>query len=138
VRRAVQVWRTAPLRAGTRAFLAIVDLPVCVVSNVDRVDLEAVLSYHGLSFAAAVTSEDVRAYKPASRVFRQGLAALGLQAHDVLHVGDSLTADVAGAQAAGIGAVWVNRHGRPVPDIVRPTNVVGSLADLATQLRGQR
>jgi 2-haloacid dehalogenase len=130
-------WRTAPPRAGTRTFLSTVDLPVCVVSNIDRADLEAVLSYRELSFTAVVTSEDVRAYKPASQVFRQGLAALGLRAHDVLHVGDSLSADVAGARAAGIGAVWVNRRGHLVPDTVRPTNVVGSLADLAVWLRGQ-
>jgi 2-haloacid dehalogenase len=128
-------WRTAPLRAGTRTFLATVDLPVCVVSNIDRADLEAVLRHHKLSFTAVVTSEDVRAYKPASEMFRQGLAALGLRAHDVLHVGDSLNADVAGARAAGIDAVWVNRRGHPVPDTVRPTNVVGSLADLVMQLR---
>jgi 2-haloacid dehalogenase len=52
----VRYWRTAPLRPGTRAFLDSVDLPICVVSNIDRTDLEAVLGYHGLSFAATVTA----------------------------------------------------------------------------------
>ncbi|MGH3291671.1 MAG: HAD family hydrolase [Trebonia sp.] len=127
-------WRTAPLRPGTRAFLDSVDMPVCVVSNIDRADLEAVLAYHGLSFAAIVTSEDAGAYKPSPQIFRRGLAMLGLRAQEVLHVGDSLTADVAGARAAGIAAIWVNRRGRPVPDGMAATTVIGDLADLAAQV----
>jgi FMN phosphatase YigB (HAD superfamily) len=58
---------------------------------------------------------------------------LGLRAEEVVHVGDSLTADVAGAQAAGIAAVWVNRRKRPVPDGIGSTTVIGDLADLAAQ-----
>lgn len=131
----VRFWRTAPLRPGTRAFLDSVELPVCVVSNIDRADLEAVLDHHGLSFTALVTSEDVGAYKPSRQMFRRGLAMLGLGAGDVVHVGDSLTADVAGAHAAGIAAVWVNRRGRPVPDGFDATAVIGNLADLAARLR---
>ena len=127
-------WRTAPLRPGTRAFLDGADMPICVVSNIDRADLQAVLAHHGLSFAAVVTSEDVGAYKPSPRIFRHGLAMLGLRATDVVHVGDSLTADVAGAQAAGIAAIWVNRRGRPVPDGMGATTVIGDLADLALRL----
>jgi 2-haloacid dehalogenase/putative hydrolase of the HAD superfamily len=128
-------WRTAPLRPGTRAFLDSVQLPVCIASNVDRADLEAVLAWHGLSFPAVVTSEDVAAYKPSPRVFQQALAVLGLRAEEVLHVGDSLSADVAGARAAGIAAVWVNRRGRPVPDGMDPAFVIGQLTDLTAICR---
>jgi 2-haloacid dehalogenase len=130
----VRFWRTAPLRPGTRAFLDSVDIPICVVSNTDRADLDAVLAYHGLSFAAVVTSEDVGAYKPAPQMFRRGLAMLRLRAEDALHVGDSVTADVAGARAAGIAAIWINRRGRPVPDGMDATTVIGNLADLAARL----
>jgi 2-haloacid dehalogenase/putative hydrolase of the HAD superfamily len=131
-------WRTAPLRPGTRAFLDGAELPVCVVSNVDRADLEAVLAFHGLSFPAVVTSEDVGAYKPAPLMFQQALAVLGLRADEVLHVGDSISADVGGAQAAGITAVWVNRRGRPVPDGIDPALVIGDLTDLTGKLRQLR
>lgn len=65
------------------------------MSNIDRADLEAVLACHGLSFAAVVTSEDVGAYKPSPQVFRRSLAMLGMRAGEVLHAGDSLSADVA-------------------------------------------
>jgi FMN phosphatase YigB (HAD superfamily) len=37
-----------------------------------------VLEYHGLSFAAAVTSEHVGARKPSPQVFQQGMAQLSL------------------------------------------------------------
>ncbi len=131
-------WRTAPLRPGTRAFLDGAELPVCVVSNVDRADLDALLAFHGLSLPAVVTSEDVGAYKPSPLMFQQALAALGLRADEVLHVGDSISADVGGAQAAGITAVWVNRRGRPVPGGIDPALVIGDLADLTAKLRQAR
>ncbi|MGC9665349.1 HAD family hydrolase [Planosporangium sp. 12N6] len=97
-------WRSPPLRPGTREFLSRVTVPVCVVSDVDRDDLAAATAYHGLTFTAVVTSEDVGVYKPHLAMFTRGLAALGLGAGEVLHVGDSLTADVGEAHAAGIRA----------------------------------
>jgi 2-haloacid dehalogenase len=134
----VRYWRTAPLRPGTRAFLAGAGLPICIVSNIDRADLDAALDHHGLSFAAVVTSEDVGAYKPAPQMFRCALDMLGLRAGEVLHVGDSLSADVAGARGAGIRPIWVNRRGRVVPDGMDAGDVVGGLAELAVRLRGSR
>jgi HAD superfamily hydrolase (TIGR01509 family) len=127
-------WRTAPLRPGTRAFLDGIDLPVCIASNVDRADLEAVLAFHGLSFPAVVTSEDASAYKPSPLIFQRALALLGLRADEAWHVGDSLHADVAGARAAGIAAVWVNRRARPVPDDMDPAWVIGDLTGLTAKL----
>jgi 2-haloacid dehalogenase/putative hydrolase of the HAD superfamily len=103
------------LRPGTREFLSGVALPICVVSDADRDELKATMAHHGLTFTAVVTSDEVGAYKPARAMFTRALTALGLAADDVLHVGDSLTADVAGAHAAGIRAVWVNRHGQNAP-----------------------
>jgi 2-haloacid dehalogenase/putative hydrolase of the HAD superfamily len=131
-------WQTAPLRPGTRAFLDRVELPVCIASNVDRADLEAVLAFHGLSFPAVVTSEDAGAYKPSPLIFQRALALLGLRADEVVHVGDSLHADVAGARAAGIAAVWINRSGRPVPDGMDPASVIGDLTDLTARLQQVR
>jgi 2-haloacid dehalogenase len=108
-------WPAPPLRKGTLEFLSQVSVPICVVSDADRATLQAAIALHGLSFAAVVTSEDVGAYKPARSMFAAGLAALGLGPDEVLHIGDSLSCDVAGAQAAGIRAVWLNRLGRPAP-----------------------
>ncbi|MEU8283928.1 HAD family hydrolase [Micromonospora sp. NPDC048905] len=109
-------WQSPPLRPGTREFLARATVPICVVSDVDRADLDAATAHHSLTFAAVVTSEDVRAYKPDRAMFARALAALDLGADEVLHVGDSLSADVRGAHAAGIPAAWINHRGHALPD----------------------
>jgi len=124
-----------PLRPGTREFLSGVTVPICVVSDADHAVLTAAIAHHGLSFDAVVCSERVGAYKPHAAMFRHGLAALGLEAGDVLHVGDSLRADVAGANAAGIRSVWVNRRGLPAADGASATYVIGDLSELAGHLR---
>jgi 2-haloacid dehalogenase/putative hydrolase of the HAD superfamily len=120
-------WRSPPLRPGTQEFLSRVTVPICVVSDVDRADLHAAVAHHGLAFTAVVTSEDVRAYKPDRAMFARALAALDLAADEVMHVGDSTSADVYGAHAAGIQAAWVNPRGHALPD---DTPVAYEIADL--------
>ena len=56
-------------------------------------------------------SEEIGAAKPAPAFFEACLAALApLQPDEVLMIGDSLTADIAGARACGIRTCWY-RHG---------------------------
>ncbi|SIM81283.1 HAD family hydrolase [Micromonospora cremea] len=128
-------WRSPPLRPGTREFLSRVTVPICLVSDVDGDDLEAAVAHHGLAFTAVVTSEAARAYKPDRAMFRRALAALELEAHEVLHVGDSLTADVGGAHAAGIRSVWVNHRGQTAPRDVPVAYEIADLSELAEILR---
>ncbi len=125
-------WRKPRMLVGSRAFIDACELPICVVSNIDRHDLEAALKYHRLTFSAVVTSEDARAYKPAPAMFRRALAALDMHPDDVVHIGDSLTADVAGAHAVGLSAIWVNRRGRKVPSGLAACRVVESLDELGS------
>ncbi|MGE7823236.1 HAD family hydrolase [Paenibacillus sp. NPDC093718] len=49
---------------------------------------------------------------------------------EVLHVGDSLTSDVAGAQALGIRAVWINRMNKMKPDHIQPNYIIKKLTEL--------
>jgi len=118
------------LRPGAREFLRRVRLPICVVSDADHEDLAAAIAHHGLAFDAVVCSSQVGAYKPAPVMFERGLAALGLDAHEVLHVGDSLRTDVAGAHACGIRTAWVNRRALPPEAGATATHVVADLAGL--------
>jgi putative hydrolase of the HAD superfamily len=60
-----------------------------------------------------VTSAHVGAAKPEPAVFHRALELAGVDGADALHVGDSLDTDVAGARAAGIRAVLVQRAGEP-------------------------
>ena len=110
-------------------------MPVCVVSNIDRSDLEAALEYHGLVFDHVVTSEDVRSYKPRPEVFLEAMGLLGVAAHDLLHVGDSLSSDIAGANALGVPVAWVNRSGRDLPADMTLWAQVENLIELADLLQ---
>lgn len=47
--------------------------------------------------------------KPHPSIFQQTLAQMGLSAERVVHVGDRYEADVAGARAAGVQALWLER-----------------------------
>jgi putative hydrolase of the HAD superfamily len=77
----------------------------------------------GTSFDAVVISGQIGVAKPDSAIFEATLDRLQLTSAGVWHVGDSLSTDVAGAAAAGIGSVWLNRKGRvrgpvdPRPDL---------------------
>jgi putative hydrolase of the HAD superfamily len=77
-----------------------------------------------------VTSADAGAAKPDQAVFRRALSLAGVDGAQAVHVGDSLDNDVAGARAAGIRAVLVQRDGE------RPAGVetVRSLAELPALL----
>lgn len=131
----VAYWRQPPIYPDSLPFLHQVGLPVCLVSNIDRDDLEAAIDHHGLVVSAVVTSEDARAYKPRAEPFELALKTLGLPASEVLHVGDSLTADVAGAEALGLDTAWINRSGRRLPQGCAATFTATSLAELLVVLR---
>ncbi len=124
-------WQRPPIFPDAAGFLASTTLPVVVISNIDRVDIDAAIAFHGLRFGDVITSEDVRSYKPRSELFRAGLASLGMGVHEVLHVGDSMTSDVAGAAALGIPVAWVNRKGKAMASETRPNHEVASLAEMA-------
>jgi HAD superfamily hydrolase (TIGR01493 family) len=124
-----------PLFPDSAPFLAAVGLPVCLVSDADRDPLRAVLDHHGITVAGVVTSEDARAYKPRPEPFRRALTHLGLAPHEVIHVGDSPAADIAGATGLGIATAFLTRTGRPLPSHLAATHTVPTLTDLLPLLR---
>lgn len=125
-----EYWERPPVFDDALRFLAGIDLPVVVVSNIDRGDIETAIAHHSLTFDHVVTSEDVRSYKPRPELFVAGLDAVGCSPGRVLHVGDSLTSDVAGARELGIPVAWINRAGKSPPDTNGPTHEMTSLDDL--------
>jgi putative hydrolase of the HAD superfamily len=60
-----------------------------------------------------VTSAVAGAAKPDVRLFRKALELAGVDGGEAVHVGDSLDNDVAGARAAGIRPILVQRGGDP-------------------------
>ncbi len=59
-----------------------------------------------------VTSADIGLAKPSPSPFRRALAELRLQPHEAIFVGDTPATDIAGARAAGLRAVLLDRRGR--------------------------
>jgi len=83
-------------------------------------------------FAFIVHAEDVGELKPAPAAFRRAVELSGGDPARWVHVGDGLDTDIAGAQACGMKAVWINRAGLPLPDGYSPDAELPSLAGLTT------
>ena len=110
VDRLVALWRQAKAYAEVPRILDALDgVPRAVVSNADHEFLLDILERNGLRFDAVITSESAQTYKPRPRIFEAALESLRVRPNDVIHVGDSLVADVEGASRLGMRTVWVNR-----------------------------
>jgi putative hydrolase of the HAD superfamily len=84
-----------------------------IVSNFDS-RVRRILDGLGLArwFETVTLSSEVGATKPAGAIFARALARHGVEASRAVHVGDSPAEDAAGAVAAGLRAVLIDRAGR--------------------------
>jgi len=89
---------------------------------------------HGLErfFETIVIEGELGIGKPSPEAFERALAALDARPEDAWMVGDNLEADIAGANALGIYAVWHNPMGIDVPSASpgRPDRVIAHLREL--------
>jgi 2-haloacid dehalogenase len=118
------------LQAGAR---------VGALSNIDNASLASSCSKMSISFDIVVTAERVGAYKPSFEHFETALddlKALGIPRSRVLHVGQSLRADINPANKLGLKSVWINRpdrllglYGEGAAE-ARPDLTVASLASM--------
>jgi HAD superfamily hydrolase (TIGR01509 family) len=84
-----------------------------------------------------LVSDLVGAYKPSAEAFRQLEEALGVTPAELWYVGDNPIADIAGARAYGLRAVWLNRGGDAYPaELAEPTAQIEHLDALAALVRG--
>ena len=72
-----------------------------------RLEHAGILHY----FEDTYISMDIGYDKPDIRFYQEALSRCGLQPHEVLMVGDSMTTDILGAQAAGIDTCFFDRKG---------------------------
>ncbi len=70
----------------------------------------------GKYFDAVIVSGDLGYGKPDPRVFMHLLGLLKTPPSDAVMVGDNPSRDIAGARAAGVYAVWIDRGGDRKPD----------------------
>ena len=86
-------------------------------------------------FRAVVFSQDHGVEKPDPEIFHIALEKLGCSRQELLHVGNSLENDIAGALNAGIKCVWLNRD--RIRNNTRTTvdNEISSLSELLDILK---
>lgn len=92
-------------------------------------DLEAI----GLAqfFFRTIRAADVGAPKPEPEIFAATIAAAGVDAHCILHVGDAPLEDVTGAAQSGLRTAWLDRFDRQWPSHHTAPDVrVSSLTEL--------
>jgi putative hydrolase of the HAD superfamily len=63
-----------------------------------------------------VVSEEAGVAKPDPEIFREAIRRAGSKPGDAVMIGDSWSADILGARAVGIRAVWYNPQARPCPE----------------------
>ena len=82
-------------------------------------------------FAGHVTASAAGAAKPDARIYAACSSMAGVEAAQVLHIGDDPLADVVGAMQAGMQAVWLNRDARQWPEqYERPARTISTLAEI--------
>ena len=82
-------------------------------------------------FEFAVSAADVGYQKPHPQFFATVLERAGLNAEEVVHIGDDPVRDISGAVDAGIRSIWLNRAGQPWPqDEYRADRQIATLAEL--------
>lgn len=89
-------------------------------------------------FEVILISAVERIRKPDTRIYSRALTRLEVPAAKAVMVGDTLTADILGAQNAGLRAVWITRRAerpenQPNHDF-KPDAVIETLADLPAAL----
>ncbi|BDU50411.1 HAD family hydrolase [Haliovirga abyssi] len=103
-------WQRPKIFEDTKKFIESVNVPICVVSNIDRVDINNAIKFHNLKFDCVLTSEDAKSYKPRKELFELALNEMKLSNNEVIHIGDSIRSDILGAKKCGIKSIWLKRN----------------------------
>lgn len=78
-------------------------------------------------FASTIFSDETGYCKPHSIQFEKALYELDSTPPEAIHVGDLIRTDVAGAQAIGMKAIWVQTEGKTAPGHPKPDYTVTRL-----------
>ncbi|MBO6564814.1 MAG: HAD family hydrolase [Pseudomonadales bacterium] len=82
-------------------------------------------------FSYSILAENCGFRKPDKRIFDVLLTEAQIPADELIHVGDSLETDVAGALNAGVTAVYLNREGKKLkPHSITPDHEISDLHEL--------
>jgi putative hydrolase of the HAD superfamily len=114
---------------------------LALLSNAgDDPDVQALLDQNDLRhyFDYIRTSADCGFRKPHPQIFKRAMQHLDLRPEECVMVGDTLNADIKGANALGIYSVWINRRVDKTPRILEkiiPKAVIETLAELPSLIK---
>jgi len=135
VQKQFEYWMKPDLFDDTIGFLnSLEGYKVFILSNIDTADLIAAVTHHGIRVNGIYTSEDVKSYKPRKEMFQRCLDENNLAADQVIHIGDSYSSDIVGANNCGIKNIWLNRANKKKPDGPDPTFICKDLREVAMLL----
>ncbi len=103
-----------------------------VVSNLWPFPVNAIFARHKLAqfFEHRIYSFESGARKPDANIFLDACKRFGVRPAECLMIGDSLSSDVAGAQAIGMPAALISRSGSVPERLPSGTRVIKSLSEL--------
>ena len=135
-------WQVEPDAHETLTILRAKGYRLGLISNAsDLPDLNRLVKNAGLRkyFSAIVVSAAEKIRKPDPRIFEKALDLMGTTPATSIMVGDTLTADILGAQKSGLRAVWITRRAnRPenaqVQSLVIPDWKITQLTELVLLL----
>jgi len=98
------------------------ELPKCIVSNGQRVFSELELRFLGLHqyFDFIIFSSDVGYKKPDTRMFERALGIMGIEAHEVMSIGDTPENDIFPPQELGMQAMHIHDAWKEVEETEKP------------------
>lgn len=109
-----------------------------IISNAaDDIDVQTLVDNVGIRsyFDVVISSAGVGIRKPNPRIFNITLNTWGISSDRAAMVGDTLGADILGAQNAGIFAIWITRRAdspenKAHQDTIQPDATIGTLSEL--------
>ncbi len=84
----------------------------------------------GKYFEFSINAEEINASKPSPDHFEQAIARAGLQADQLIHIGDHPEHDIYGAHRLGIKTVWVNLENKQWQESFAPSIEVNAVEQL--------
>jgi len=120
--RQFEYWKKPAIFSDSIFFLERIQFPVIIVSNIDRNEIIEAIDYIKIGVKNIITSEDTLYYKPNENMFKIAMERNNLSANEIIHIGDSISSDIVGANNVNIKSIWLNRNGKQ-----NKTNVIPDL-----------
>jgi len=117
-----EYWKNPTIFSDSMFFLENIKLPVIIVSNIDNNEIQEAVANNNISVDKIITSEDALFYKPNENIFKMAMEKNNLNANEIIHIGDSISNDITGANKVNIKSIWLNRNDRQ-----NQTNVIPGL-----------